>query len=115
MGDGEGSFAQDFCLSSLALPSSLALLGRPSVCCLGFSLSLGLYLPYSLSASRPLFLEVVARREGRQMLEPEVHTLRKAFSAFRAAQGAPSWQTSPSQEEACGALVPVWGFLRQTH
>lgn len=41
--------------------------------------------------------------------------LEEDFSAFRAAQGAPSWQTSSSQEEANGALVQVWGFLRQTH
>lgn len=40
-----------------------------------------------------LLLEALAQWEGSQMLEPEVHTLSKPFSAFRAARWAPSWQT----------------------
>lgn len=72
------------------------------MCCPGLGLTARGSRPLQPEASGALFLEVVAGLEGSQMLEAEVHTLRKAFSAFRAAQGAPSWQTSSSRGRRVG-------------
>lgn len=62
----------------------------------------GLYLPYSLRASRPLFLEVVARLEGSQVLEPEVRTLRKTFLPLEPPRGLLPGRPTPPRRRRMG-------------
>lgn len=115
----ETGLARDLFIAALVAPSLLGKKHRAG--CSGSSLRLGLRLPAQPVGLPGLFLEVFAQWEGSQMLEPEVHTLSKPFSAFRAARWAPSWQISSCLgggvwgPGACGAHVRVRGFLSETH